>query len=79
MTYDKLVESMANYAGKLAMENKTYLILSHPENTEGTKSGAQWRNVPRSELISAILFEEFSSGGPQAAVANDFDFKELEN
>lgn len=38
MTYDELIEKMANFAADLAMKNKTYLILSHPEKTRKAPS-----------------------------------------
>lgn len=56
-----LLQRIADRAGELASCGVVDLRLAHPDNTEGTKSGAQWRGVTKARLIADILFDEFES------------------
>lgn len=60
MTVNDLVGRMAARAGELAAMTKVILILTHPDNLDGTKSGMQWLGKGKTELVNDILLEEFS-------------------
>lgn len=54
------LSAIAKRAGELASMGMNELRLTHPDNTEGTTSGAQWKSVSRAQLTADILFDEFA-------------------
>lgn len=59
MTYNELVGKIAKRADELSVQSMPLLRLSHLDNTEGTKSGWQWKGLSRADLIESILYDEF--------------------
>lgn len=69
MTYNELIERIANRAGKLSIEPIDNLRLMYPMSTEIGRELIQYckeMNLNKQNLVSDILFDEF-------AIDNDYE------
>lgn len=54
---DEMIQKIASHAAHLSTLTVKELRLAHPDNTDGTHSGSQWKGISSARLIEDIMFE----------------------